>query len=145
MGRWCWPLHKQTMHRSRPLSLILVFVLALLFACAPPAPQPTGTLQGHVTIGPLVPVQRVDEPDPTPAPEVYAAYPIIIYSADGSAEIAILVIDSQGNYQIELPVGDYLIDRERLGPSSAAGLPASITITAGETTVLDIDIDTGIR
>ena len=130
--------------------LFILIISTLLTACAispavPTNPPPTGTLQGHVTIGPLVPVLREGVPDPTPAPEVYAAYPITIYSADGLTEIAVLVIDFQGNYRIELPVGDYLIDSERRGPSGAAGLPATVTITAGETTTLNIDIDTGIR
>lgn len=128
--------------------LIFYALIALhLGACtsSPATPQPTGILQGHVSIGPLVPVLREGETEPTPSPEMYAAYPITVYSADGNNEIATLVIDSQGNYQIELAAGDYLINSEQRGPSFAAGLPIIIKLFAGETTFLDIEIDTGIR
>jgi hypothetical protein len=118
--------------------------MPLLACCAPP-PKETGILQGHVTIGPLVPVVREGEPEPTPAPEVYASRQIVIYAADGQTEVTRVQIDGQGNYQVGLPVGTYVVDINRAGIDRGIGLPATVQIEANEVTRLDVDIDTGIR
>jgi hypothetical protein len=133
------------MSRVRTLAFCGFILLVICIACKPISPQATGILQGHVTIGPLVPVQREGVPDPTPAPEVYTARQIVIFSANGRIEIARADINPQGNYSIELPAGDYTVDINRLGIDFAAGFPATVNIHPGRTTVLDVDIDTGIR
>lgn len=125
--------------------LLQIFLLCILLTACMPAPQKTGTLRGHVTIGPLVPVVREGEPEPTPAPEVYAARHIVIYKANGKTEVARADIDAQGNYEIALPVGTYVVDINHLGVDHAAGLPHEIQIIADSVTILDVDIDTGIR
>lgn len=126
--------------------LIFLIIGGVLSACTPtPQTLATGTLRGHVTIGPLVPVLREGEPDPTPAPEVYAARQIVIYKSDGKTEVARAEIDSHGNYEVSLPVGIYVVDINREGIDHAAGLPQEVEIKEGEVTVLDVDIDTGIR
>lgn len=135
------------MRHTTLAALLLYTILALLTACSfsQPASQSTGILQGHVTIGPLVPVQQVGEAEPVPAPEVYAARQIVIFSADGQTEIARAQIDAEGNYSIELPADVYQVDINRIGIDFAKGLPTFITIVAGGITVLDVDIDTGMR
>jgi hypothetical protein len=127
-------------------TLFLVFLaVSFLSACAPATPAQTGALQGRVTIGPLVPVEIEGVPPPAPAPEVFAARQVVVFTPDGEREIARAQIDAQGVYRLELLVGDYLVDINRLGIDSAAGLPVIITIRPDEITTLDIDIDTGIR
>jgi hypothetical protein len=133
------------MNLKRTFAFYLFFVIPFGIGCAPATPQATGILQGHVTIGPLVPVQREGIPDPTPAPEVYAARQIVIFSPDGNTEIARADINPQGNYSVELPTGEYLVDINHLGIDFAAGFPATVNIHSDRTTVLDVDIDTGIR
>ena len=123
---------------------LFIFLMFLMAACAP-ANQEVGILEGHVTIGPLVPAVQDGVPEPTPAPEVYAARQIVVYNKSGNREITRLEIDSSGWYQGELPVGQYLVDINRIGIDSAAGLPQVVTINAGAVTHLDVDIDTGIR
>jgi hypothetical protein len=120
-------------------------LVSLLTACAPAAPAHTGVLQGRVTVGPLVPVEIEGAPAPTPAPEVFAARQVVVFTPDGEREVARAQIDPEGSYRLELPVGDYLVDINHLGIDSAAGLPAVVTIRPDEITTLDIDIDTGIR
>jgi hypothetical protein len=124
--------------------VILTLAFSFLAACTQ-TPQAFGILEGHVTIGPLVPVVREGEVEPTPAPEVYAAREIVVFAQDGETEVARLQIDAGGNYRAELPVGVYVVDINHSGVDSAAGLPHEIEITAGNVTRLDIDIDTGIR
>lgn len=131
---------------SKP-AIIRTLLLVLLISCTSCAlgPKEYGVLEGQVSIGPLVPAVQVGEPDPTPAPEVYAAREIVVYKQNGKTEFTRLEIDSYGHYQAELPVGVYVIDINRLGIDSADNLPMEITIKTNSTTRLDIDIDTGIR
>ena len=128
---------------ARRISLFL-FALAVVAACAT-KPVETGILHGQVSIGPLVPVVREGEPEPTAAPEVYAARQIVIYKADGRTEVTRIAIDPNGAYSVTLPVGTYVVDINRAGIDSANGLPRPIELRAGESLELDIEIDTGIR
>ncbi|MGD2057598.1 MAG: carboxypeptidase-like regulatory domain-containing protein [Anaerolineales bacterium] len=105
----------------------------------------TGSLEGHVSIGPLVPVLREGETEPTPSPEMYAQRQVVIYNAGGSRVVERVSIDPAGNYEVELPAGTYTVDINRIGIDSAAGLPTQVEIEAGEPVRLDISIDTGIR
>ena len=136
-----------TQNGNRRLHLRAGFVLAAValstLGCSL-GPKATGTLEGHVSIGPLVPVPREGEPEPTPAPEVYAGRQIVVFSGSGR-EIARVQIDGQGNYRLALPAGSYRVDINHAGIDSAAGLPAEVEILAGQTSRLDVDIDTGIR
>ena len=123
----------------------LLVILVVLTAACTPTVQGTGTLKGHVTLGPLVPVVREGEPEPTPAPEVYAARQIVVYAEDGRTEIERAQIDPDGNYRVALPPGNYVVDINRTGIDHADGLPKRIEILSGGMTHLDVDIDTGIR
>ena len=124
--------------------LYSILLLLALSACSL-IPQETGILEGQVTIGPLMPAVQVGVPEPTPAPEVYAAREIVIYKKNGTTEVTRLQIDATGWYRGELPVGTYVVDINRLGIDSADGLPKEITLTPNAVLRLDIDIDTGIR
>lgn len=104
-----------------------------------------GALRGHVSIGPLTPVQRVGAPEPTVPPEVYAARQIIIYRSDGQKEVTRLKLDANGNYAVTLAPGAYVVNMARAGIDRARDLPATVNIASGVTTTLDISVDTGIR
>lgn len=130
--------------KSIRLFIIILFAATLIFGCAP-RPQKVGTIEGHVTIGPLTPVVRVDEPTPTPNPEVYAAREVVIFKADGKTIYTRLKINPDGNYQSGLPIGTYVIDINHIGIDTAKDLPLKVEITENAVTRVDIDIDTGIR
>jgi len=124
--------------------LLLLACVILVAACSS-AGQETGSLTGHVTIGPLQPVQREGEPEPTPAPEVYATWQIVVYTVDMRKEVARAAIDDEANYAVELRPGTYTVMAQQ---TTGRGLPQgtyAVGITAGQTTQQDIDIDTGIR
>lgn len=126
--------------------LVICFVLAscILSACIR-TPQDVGTIKGHVSVGPLTPVTRLGEPEPTVNPEFYQGREIIIYKPDGKTEIRHLQIDRSGDYQANLPVGRYVVNIERKGIETAKDLPKDVLISKDAITQLDIDIDTGIR
>ena len=121
-----------------------VALTLFIAACATGQPE-SGTLEGHVAIGPLTPVQRADVPQPTPPPEMYAQYEILIYAQDGHTEVAQARIDSGGDYRVTLGVGTYMVNINRQGISHGIDLPKKVTITSQQVTRLDIQIDTGIR
>ena len=104
-------------------------------------------LTGKVTVGPLTPVERVGVTPPVPNPEVFTSRKLLLYEADGKTLIEEIPIQAAGYY------GTYNVT---LKPGTiCAGLPVAwaawqadflrITIEAGKTTTLDVDIDTGIR
>ncbi|NIS78671.1 MAG: hypothetical protein GTO14_00210 [Anaerolineales bacterium] len=141
-------LRRNCLHllRSRRVIIwiLLTTVMLSAFACSSSPPQ-TGILEGHVTIGPLLPVQREDEPIPTPSFEVYAAREIVVFKENGRTEVVRLKIDANGNFRSALPVGTYVIDINRVGIDRAKGFPKTIEIRYQEVTRIDVDIDTGIR
>ena len=137
-------MRAEKMKRYLLFLIVLILGVSILWACEN-SPQEFGILEGHVTIGPLVPVVREGEEEPTPAPEVYAAREVVVYKKDGKTEFTRLEIDASGNYQAKLPVGAYVVDINHLGIYTAKDLPKEIDITNQGVTRLDIDIDTGIR
>ena len=101
-----------------------------------------GTLVGRVTMGPMSPVGRSGDPDP---PAAVPGARIVISSVEGQA-ITSVVTDKDGGYRVPLPPGSYRIDMSPLDSGRfTKDLPATITITKGQETRLDIRIDTGIR
>jgi hypothetical protein len=131
---------------KRNLISVMVLTLLVLILCAcGQKTQEYGVLEGHVTIGPLAPVVRQGEPEPTPAPEVYAAREVVVFEEGGKTEFTRLKIDAMGDFRAELPVGTYVVDINHGGIDIAKDLPKEIVITDQGVTRLDIDIDTGIR
>ena len=109
--------------------------------------QVSGFLEGKISIGPLCPVEH-DPPDPDclPTAETYKAYPVGIFSPDGKHKITKVNPALDGTFRIDLDPGKYLVILEsehfRIGSSN---LPAEVVIISQNKTILDIDIDTGIR
>ncbi len=121
----------------------------------PPTPKPVlvppkpiviknGTLVGSMTIGPICPVERVDNPC-LPTAEMFAAHPVSVYKKDHTTKIATLTPDAQGIFTTRLPEGDYWIDVTHQAVGGTTGAPQEIHITENATTSVTIDIDTGIR
>ena len=54
-------------------------------------------------------------------------------------------IDSQGNYADVLPAGSYVVDLKKTGIDRSSDVPKSVTLAAGASVRVDINIDTGIR
>ena len=104
-----------------------------------------GYLEGKAAIGPLQPVQRVGVPPPTPSPGVCTARGLVVYSADGRTEVVRFSFGPDCLYRVALPPGDYRVELARSGIDISKDLPQTVTITSGQVTLLDVNIDTGIR
>ena len=139
------------MHRS----LVVVCVIALLImvmsasGCISSSEQAeNGYLAGNVTVGPLTPVERIDITPLPPDPAVFTSRHLLVYQADGKTlvkEISIQPAGYKGIYNVSLAPGTYVLDSPRLGVGGAKGLPETVIIEAGKTSIVDVDIDTGIR
>jgi len=135
--------------RSFNVIFRIAFLTGLLFitGCDKLRTQETGFLEGVISIGPICPVERVP-PDPgcLPTAETYKSYPVSIMTSDGRKKIAQINPALDGSFTMELVSGNYLIILEngqnRIGSSN---LPVEISITPQNKTLLNIDIDTGIR
>ena len=120
-------------------SLILIGILAgsMLFAAC--SADRTGSLNGTV---PLNPVVSAGEIAPTPSPADYAARQILIMEGNGIVEVMRADIDPNGYYGAILLEGVYMIDITHDGPEGTSGLPKQIQIIRGETTTLDVTVQT---
>ena len=132
------------------LLIILVIGIILISGCIQqqnqiPKNSEKGFLEGKITIGPLCPVESYP-PDPRcqPTEETYKAWPIAVYTSDKKTKVAQIEPLINGTYKIELPGGEYIVDLEKQH-MFGKNLPATVIIKKGEITMLNIDIDTGIR
>ena len=136
------------MRRSLKIIPCTVFLFGLLFSgCDKQNNQGTGFLEGVISIGPICPVET-DPPDPAclPTAETYKAYAVSIWTSNGRKKIAQLNPALNGSYKTELVYGDYLVilENSQNRPGSS-NLPVEVSIIPQNKTVLDINIDTGIR
>ena len=123
--------------------LVLTVIALCIFSCSDVTKEP-GVLQGQVTIGPLVPVERPGVEYEIPC-EVYKARKIMVYDTNHKKLVKQVDIDCNGHYKFELKPDFYMIDINRIGIDHSLDVPAEVEIKAGDTNLLDIDIDTGIR
>src|SRR4030042_6151440 len=134
--------------RCSNINLFVVYLLGLFLisGCDKQYTQEAGFLEGIISIGPLLPVEK-DPPDPDclPTYETFKAYPVSIWTSDGRRKITRINPALDGSYRIELVPGSYLIklDREQ-NTIGSRNLPVQALIVAQKETFLNIDIDTGI-
>jgi hypothetical protein len=112
-----------------------------------PTPSPTpvdpiGTLVGQVTVGPLCPV----EPCLTPGANPYEGRHLVLTHFDPNRSPVHIPLSVNGEFAVELHYWDYRVTlNECPWLGCKAALPVKTSVDAGETTTLQIDIDTGIR
>ncbi len=101
-----------------------------------------GTVEGRVTIGPWTPVEPVGGSHPPP--EVYTSRHIIL---EGTLMPRVEIpMNGTGFFTAEVRAGTYSLTMSNctfVGCSRV--LPMTVTVKQGETTTLQINIDTGIR
>ncbi|HEX5505505.1 MAG TPA: hypothetical protein VFW96_23000 [Thermomicrobiales bacterium] len=115
-------------------------------ASASPGAVAPGYLEGRAAIGPLQPVERVGVPTPTPPPAVCTARSLAIDAADGRTPVTTVRLQPDCTYRVALPPGTYVVRlAQQPGIGGSKDLPKTVTIASGQTTRLDIAIDTGIR
>lgn len=104
-----------------------------------------GYLEGRASIGPLQPVERVGVPALTPSPAACTARGLVVFDVQTGAEATRFDLAPDCTYRVPLSPGTYRVEVQRRGIDRSKDLPQTVTISAGQTTRLDISIDTGIR
>ena len=131
------------------LLIVIILVGSLWFVACQPCGTVTGLLQGSVNIGPITPVEVPGE-NPPVLPEVFTSRKIMVYDASGEkliVEVSIQQIDQSatGYYAVQLAPGTYTVNIKQNGMDSSGEVPKQMTISANQSSTLDINIDTGIR
>jgi hypothetical protein len=132
---------------KRILAVIFLSGIVVISGCGSKKTLVAGILEGTISIGPICPVETIP-PDPAclPTAETYKAYPVSVFTSDGKTKVAQLMPSLDGAYTSELPQGDYLIVLEKAKNNiGGSNLPVMVSITAQDKTLLNINIDTGIR
>ena len=66
-------------------------------------------------------------------------------AADTGGEVQRIAFGADCTYRVSLPPGSYRAELDRRGIDTSRDLPRTVTVQAGQTTRLDVSIDTGIR
>jgi Carboxypeptidase regulatory-like domain len=129
---------------SRHTWVALVAVAVLLAACASgPSPVASGVggISGIALAGPTCPVERPG--DPACAPRPIAGATILIQDATG-ADVATIVTDAAGRFQVALPPGAYTVVGQPVEGLMGNPAPLDVEVAASDVTV-ELSYDTGIR
>lgn len=123
-----------------------LYLMIFFSGCEDRKSSADGFLKGTISIGPLCPVERIP-PDPgcLPTAETYKAYPVSVFNSEGKTKILQLMPSIDGAFEAELPAGNYLIVLEKEISIGGSNLPSAISVNAGDTTLFNVNIDTGIR
>ena len=129
---------------SRQVWVALAAVAGLLAACgAGPAPvaSPAGGIIGIALAGPTCPVERPG--DPACAPRPVAGATILIRDAAG-ANVATIVTDAAGRFQVALPAGVYTVVGQPAEGLMGNPAPLDVEVAEGDIAI-ELSYDTGIR
>ena len=129
--------------RLGTLTLLVVCLEGLLGCGQVTGAGPTGTISGEVVAGPTTPVERVGTPTAT-VPVTNRT--VVINTQDGS-EAARTTTDAQGHFSVSVMPGDYVV-QVAIVPGTVGmrqQTPGDVHVTAGQTTQITIQLDTGIR
>jgi hypothetical protein len=98
-----------------------------------------GTIVGHVTLGPIMPVCR----EGVPCDGVYKGAKVEVRTKSGTV-VAQTKSDDNGDFRIDVAPGAYTITIavDAMLPSCST---AEVVVSKGQTATANIDCDTGIR
>ena len=131
-------------------SIIVAISLALslaLAACSAGVPSPSAAPGTGLTItavaGPACPVERIP-PDPACAPRPVAGATVVVQDGQNKS-VTTVVLDAHGAAIVALPVGDYVVQPQRVTGLLGTAQTANVTVVDGTLTPVVLSYDTGIR
>jgi Leucine-rich repeat (LRR) protein len=107
-------------------------------------PAASGSVTGHVLLGPTCPVQR-NPPDPNCADKPYQTTVQVLSARNvGGATFSTIETDKNGVFKITLPPGDYTLSAAngKIFPRCTA---VNMVVKAGQVSEINLNCDTGIR
>jgi hypothetical protein len=125
-------------------AVVIAGVVLILTACGQTDSGAThGTLTGTVVASPTCPVQNADQP--------CAPVPVrgrLVQALDTRGQVvASAKTDDQGRFSLSLAPGSYVIHVAIVQgqPGLRQTTPGNVTVSAGQSASLNIELDTGIR
>jgi hypothetical protein len=128
-----------------PRNSVHVFVSVFVVSATLLAAASPGILEGHLKI---ISLKEVEPADATPSKmtaDNYTDYPLVVLSRDQKTEVAHVTPDENGNYRIDLPPGDYVLDVQNRRRRHVRAKPQPFTVVSNQTVHVDMNIDTGVR
>lgn len=128
--------------------LILVSLFSLASCSELNQMGESGFLKGKISIGPICPVETVPPLSQCqPTAETYKAWQTSVWNQRKTRIITDIEPKLDGTFYLKLSAGKYIVDYKNphandIGVNS---LPLEIIISSADTTIVNIDIDTGIR
>ena len=92
-------------------------------------------------VGKPCPPSRTGPPCDGPYPN----YEVVIYEKDEKNIVNKIMTDDQGNFEVQLPVGNYLVFGKNLDFNKIIEIPIVFTIESEQTKSIEITINEGIR
>lgn len=102
-----------------------------------------GTITGTVLFGPTCPVMQ-DPPESECADRFYATE-LVLTSVDGSRVIKGFSSDSDGQFNIDVPPGEYAVRSAGTNIIPQCGTPTPIIVKANDSIDVTVHCDSGIR
>jgi hypothetical protein len=102
-------------------------------------------VEGHLKIVSPKEVELADTSPPATTAENYAEYPLTILSEGQKTEVARITADANGNFRVNLPPGNYVLDVEDRKRRHVRAKPQRFTVVSNQTVRVNMDIDTGVR
>ena len=127
----------------KPLILGCLFLVPI--GCLASDRAEAGFLEGHLRILPFKDVELAEENSPKFSSANYAQYPLVILTEDEKKEVARITADPNGNFRLNLPPGNYVLDVQDRKRRHARVTPQGFTVVSNKTVRVDMNIDTGIR
>lgn len=122
--------------------LLLLLTICILTACSiTPTPDGSSGVYGRVTIGPMCPVMRAEDPCPD---KPYQS--TLVISTPSGKKVTSINTDADGHFRVNLLPGEYT-----LKPQTPQNQPLPIaqeqtfTVVTGQFTELNVLYDSGIR
>jgi hypothetical protein len=132
-------------HVLAPGILLLICLLIVSGCISPNQEEEKGYLEGTVSIGPLCPVEPCHLTEDQRA-AVYAARQLLIVRERAFTQTVYKTgFSPDGHYNVSLPPGTYEVMLAKNGVDRSPDLPTQVSVSPGETVILNLSIDTGIR
>jgi hypothetical protein len=126
--------------------LVSAFLVLLLPSGASINAAPPGFVEGHLKIIFGMAAKPSDDmPRQSIPAENYADYPLVILTQEEKKEITRVTADGNGNYRVEVPPGNYILDIQDRVRKHVRARQQSFTVVAGKTVPVDMNIIIGMR
>jgi carboxypeptidase family protein len=127
-------------------SLVSGLIIFLLAGTTSINAAPQGFVEGHLKIIFGMAVGPSDDmPRQSVTAETYSQYPLVVLSQEENKQIARVTADENGNYRVELPPGNYVLDIQDRVAKHVRAAPRPFTVSPGQTVRVDMNVVIGIR